>query len=64
MRILVAEDKPRMAGLLQRALQREGYSVSLAFDGEQALAMSMSGGLDLLVLDVMMPRSKRPVSAV
>jgi DNA-binding response OmpR family regulator len=56
MRVLVAEDKPRMAGLLQRALQREGYLVSVAFDGEQALTMGMSGGLDLMVLDVMLPR--------
>src|SRR5579872_1962397 len=56
MRILVAEDKPRMARLMQRALQSEGYSVSLAFDGEQALNMAISGGLDALVLDVMLPR--------
>jgi DNA-binding response OmpR family regulator len=55
MRVLVAEDKPRMAGLLQRALQREGYLVSMACDGEQALTMGMSGGLDLMVLDVMLP---------
>jgi DNA-binding response OmpR family regulator len=56
MRVLVAEDKPRMARLLQRALQREGYSVALAFDGDQAVDMGMSGGLDVLVLDVMLPR--------
>jgi DNA-binding response OmpR family regulator len=54
-RILIAEDKPRMAGLLQRAFQREGYTVSLAADGEQALEMGMVGGLDVLVLDVMLP---------
>src|SRR5215469_10869000 len=56
MRVLVAEDKPRMAHFLQRALQREGYSVELAFDGEQALSRGLSGGLDLMVLDVMLPR--------
>jgi DNA-binding response OmpR family regulator len=55
MRVLIAEDRPRMAGLLQRALQREGYFVSVACDGEQALTMGMLGGLDLLVLDVMLP---------
>jgi DNA-binding response OmpR family regulator len=55
MRVLIAEDKPRMAGLLRRAFQREGYSVSLAVDGEQALAMGMLGGLDVLILDIMMP---------
>src|SRR5262252_848045 len=56
MRVLVSEDKPRMARFLQRALQSEGYSVELAFDGEQALSMGLSGGLDLMVLDVMLPR--------
>ena len=45
-----------MARLLQRALQSEGYSVALACDGEQALSMGLSGGLDLMVLDVMLPR--------
>lgn len=55
MRVLIAEDKPRMAELLRRALQREGYVVSVAHDGEQALTMGMLGGLDLLVLDAMMP---------
>jgi DNA-binding response OmpR family regulator len=56
MRVLVAEDKPRMARFLQRALQSEGYAVELAFDGEQALNMGLSGGVDLMVLDVMLPR--------
>src|SRR3974377_1472774 len=56
MRVLVAEDKPRMARFLQRALQGEGYSVELAFDGEQALSIGLSGGVDLMVLDVMLPR--------
>jgi DNA-binding response OmpR family regulator len=55
MRVLVAEDKPRMARFLQRALQSEGYAVELAFDGEQALCMGLSGGMDLMVLDVMLP---------
>jgi DNA-binding response OmpR family regulator len=54
-RILIAEDKPRMAGLLQRAFQREGYSVAVASDGDQALEMGLMGGLDVLVLDVMLP---------
>ena len=56
MRVLIAEDKPRMARFLQRALESEGYAVELAFDGEQALSMGLSGGLDLMVLDVMLPR--------
>jgi DNA-binding response OmpR family regulator len=56
MRVLIAEDKPRMARFLQRALQGEGYSVELAVDGEQALSMGLAGGVDLMVLDIMLPR--------
>jgi DNA-binding response OmpR family regulator len=56
MRVLVAEDKPRMARFLQRSLQREGYSVAVAFDGDEALNIGISGGLDVIVLDVMLPR--------
>jgi DNA-binding response OmpR family regulator len=56
MRVLVAEDKPRMARFLQRSLESEGYSVALAFDGEEALNIGISGGLDVIVLDVMLPR--------
>src|ERR1017187_8781655 len=56
MRVLVAEDKPRMARFIQRSLQSEGYTVELAFDGEQALSMGLSGGMDLMVLDCMLPR--------
>ncbi len=55
MRVLVAEDKPRLANLLKRTLLREGFDVALAMDGEQALQMGMMGGLDVLVLDVMLP---------
>src|SRR5579871_1312913 len=56
MRVLVAEDQPRMARFLQRSLESEGYSVALAFDGEEALNIGISGGLDVIVLDVMLPR--------
>ena len=56
MRVLVAEDKPRMARLLERTLQKEGYTVELAADGEQALNIGVLGGIDVIVLDLMMPR--------
>jgi DNA-binding response OmpR family regulator len=56
MRILVAEDKQRMAHLLETALRGEGHSVLLAFDGEEALNLGRSEDLDLILLDVMLPR--------
>ena len=53
---MVAEDKPRVARALVRAIERDGHSVALASDGEQALAMGMCDGLDVIVLGVMLPR--------
>lgn len=44
-----------MASMLRRALEREGYLVSVAHDGEEALSMGMLGGLDAMILDVMLP---------
>jgi DNA-binding response OmpR family regulator len=44
-----------MARLLERALQSEGYSVLLAHDGDRALQIGLSGGLDVIILDVMLP---------
>jgi DNA-binding response OmpR family regulator len=45
-----------MARLLERALKTEGHSVTLAFDGEQALVSGRSHDLDVILLDVMLPR--------
>jgi DNA-binding response OmpR family regulator len=56
MRVLVAEDKRRMAHLLEGALRSEGHSVLLAFDGEEALNLGQSEDLDVILLDVMLPR--------
>jgi DNA-binding response OmpR family regulator len=56
MKVLVAEDKPRMAELLRRALFREGHSVVVAYDGQQAFEIGRHGGCDVMLLDVMLPR--------
>lgn len=56
MKVLVAEDKPRMAELLRRALFREGHSVVVAHDGQQAFEFGRDGGCDVMLLDVMLPR--------
>lgn len=56
MRVLVAEDKPAMADLLTRALRREGHSVLVAYDGEEALELGRGGDCDLILLDLMLPR--------
>ncbi len=56
MRVLLVEDKRSAADVLRRALEREGYSVVLAHDGEQALALGKSDDWDVIILDVMLPR--------
>jgi len=55
MTVLVVEDNPSVASLLQRGLEREGYSVDLATDGGQALAMGVTNAYVAIVLDVMIP---------
>ncbi len=56
MRVLVVEDKRSMADLLRRALEGEGYSVSVAYDGEEALGLALARSFHVILLDVMMPR--------
>jgi DNA-binding response OmpR family regulator len=54
-RILVADDEPHIREIVRAYLQREGYEVAEAADGESALEQAKSAGFDLLVLDVMLP---------
>lgn len=55
MRVLVAEDETRMAALLKRGLEEEGYSVDVTADGPEALWMATENDYDVIVLDVMLP---------
>ncbi len=54
-RVLVADDEAHIREVAQYALGRDGHTVDLARDGEQALARLAAGGIDLVVLDVLMP---------
>src|ERR1700679_468291 len=56
MRILIVEDKRSFASHMGRALENEGHTVSLAYDGDQALRLGRTAAFDLLLLDVMLPR--------
>jgi two-component system, OmpR family, response regulator len=55
MRVLVVEDKVKLAGLLRRALRTEGLSADVAVRGEDALWMAGATRYDAIVLDVMLP---------
>jgi DNA-binding response OmpR family regulator len=54
--ILAADDDPQLLRLITRNLQLEGYDVLAASDGQQALELIENNSLDLVLLDVMMPR--------
>lgn len=55
MRVLIVEDKVKMAGLLRRALHGEGLAADVAVRGEDALWMAAAVRYDAIVLDVMLP---------
>ena len=55
MRILVVEDDPKLAGLLQRGLTERGEATDVAARGEDALWMARASAYDAIVLDVMLP---------
>jgi DNA-binding response OmpR family regulator len=55
MEILVVEDEAGIADFLERGLRAEGYGVKVAGDGESGLRGALDPGVDLVVLDRMLP---------
>ena len=55
-KILIVDDEPNIVRSLSFALNKDGYDVSIAEDGDQAMAMIRSSKPDILILDVMMPK--------
>jgi len=55
MRILFAEDDPKVGRHVRDALTAEGYAVDWAQDGQEAVWLSENYAFDLLVLDIMLP---------
>ncbi|MBS3939029.1 MAG: response regulator transcription factor [Peptococcaceae bacterium] len=55
-RILVVEDEKPIAEIVKFNLEREGFSVELAFNGRDALDMAIRQLPDLVILDVMLPK--------
>jgi len=55
-RILLVEDDPSIVLGLRMNLEREGYSVELAEDGQAGLARAKSGEFELVILDIMLPK--------
>src|SRR4051794_9054328 len=55
MRLLVAEDDPKLAAALARGLRADGYAVDVAATGDEALFAASVYDYDAVVLDVMLP---------
>ena len=54
--VLVVDDDKEIVGLLEFYLANEGYKVYKGYDGEEALKIISQQSIDLLILDVMMPK--------
>jgi len=55
-KILIVDDEPNIVAALEYLLQRSGYQVRAAANGEEALQQVQAFAPDLVLLDVMMPR--------
>lgn len=55
-KILVVEDNPEVAKLLELILRREGYDLTIAEDGVDAVSAFQRVEPDLMLLDIMLPR--------
>jgi len=56
MRILVTEDEKDLADALAKGLERQGYAVDVAYDGEESLRLAEVNDYDLMILDLNLPK--------
>ena len=56
MKILVVDDEKLLVKGIKFNLENEGYTVDACYDGEEAVAAARTGGYDLIILDLMMPK--------
>jgi len=55
-KVLVIDDEKPLAEILQYNLEKEGFSVLVAYDGEEALRLAFREQPDIILLDIMLPR--------
>jgi DNA-binding response OmpR family regulator len=54
-RALIVDDEKKIVEILSRYLQDEGFAVTVAFDGAEALKIGLAGGFDVILLDLNLP---------
>lgn len=55
--ILIADDDANICELVRLYLEKEGFETVICFNGERALEIFRQGGIDLAILDIMMPKT-------
>ena len=55
-KILIVDDEADIRKILRLLLQKKGYDVCEAHNGEEAIERAREGGVDLIIMDIMMPR--------
>jgi len=55
-KILLVEDDSFLSSLLKNRLQKEGFEIALAKDGEQAISSLKSDKYDIVLLDIILPK--------
>ncbi len=55
MKVLLVEDDKKIAAVVKRGLEAEGFAVEVAFNGNDGLWLATEGSYDLIVLDIMLP---------
>lgn len=56
MKILVVDDEKLLVKGIKFNLENDGFEVSVAYDGEEAVELAKTGKFDLIILDIMMPK--------
>jgi DNA-binding response OmpR family regulator len=57
-KILIVEDEARLAEVLSDMLGDQGYTITVARDGEQGLAAALEQKPDLILLDILLPKKE------
>ena len=55
MKILLVEDEPKVIEFLRKGLEEQGYETEVAYDGQMGERLALSGRMDLMIIDVILP---------
>lgn len=56
MKILIIEDNQRVAELIQRGLEEQGFALTLAYDGLSGKKLALQNDYDLIITDIILPK--------